>query len=158
MTFSPLVSVVLFPMTRFLFTQEPKLIVLLSYSRWGDGKSTAIPIFISAAESAPAEIAARVPVGSAPELSHKRTEPQPSCRACGTNPRGLNAPGSNLPVRHVPGSRRSAPDQPLDRRTLQWPRHDLDVQPAKAEFVAIGCRVQQSAASQSQPPIPLQHE
>jgi len=34
-------------MTRFLFTQGPSLIVLLSYSRWGDGKSTAIPIFIS---------------------------------------------------------------------------------------------------------------
>jgi len=33
--------------TRFLFTQEPELIVLSSYSRWGDGKSTAIPIFIS---------------------------------------------------------------------------------------------------------------
>jgi hypothetical protein len=32
-------------MTRFLFTQEPKLIVLLPYSRWGDGKSTAIPNF-----------------------------------------------------------------------------------------------------------------
>jgi hypothetical protein len=61
-------------MTRFLFTQEPLLIVLLSYSRWGDGKSTAIPIIISAAESAPAGIAALVPGGSAPELSHKRTE------------------------------------------------------------------------------------
>jgi hypothetical protein len=50
-------------MTHFLFTQEPELIVLLSYSRWGDGKSTAIPIFISVAESAPAGIAAPVPVG-----------------------------------------------------------------------------------------------
>ena len=28
-------------MTRFLFTQEPQLIVLLSYSRWRDRKSTA---------------------------------------------------------------------------------------------------------------------
>ena len=70
-------------MTRFLFTQEPLLIVLLSYSRWGDGKSTAFPIFISAAESALAGIGALVPVGSAPEFSHKRTEPQLSCRACG---------------------------------------------------------------------------
>src|SRR5262249_20796156 len=41
--------------------------VLLSYSRWGDGKSTATPIFISAGESALAGIAAPVPVGSAPE-------------------------------------------------------------------------------------------
>src|SRR5712691_6851594 len=40
--------------------------------------------FISTAESALAGIAALVPVGSAPELSHKRTEPQLSCRACGT--------------------------------------------------------------------------
>jgi hypothetical protein len=50
-------------MTRFLFTQEPQLIGLLSYCRWGDGKSTAISIFISAAESALAGIAAPVPVG-----------------------------------------------------------------------------------------------
>src|SRR5258705_1562726 len=35
----------------------------LSYSRWGDGKSTAIPNFISTAESAPAGISALVPVG-----------------------------------------------------------------------------------------------
>ena len=34
-----------FSMTRSRFTQEPSLIVLLSYSRWGDGKSTAIPNF-----------------------------------------------------------------------------------------------------------------
>src|SRR5262249_12899478 len=32
-----------FPMTRFLFAQDPRLIVLSSYSRWGDGKSTATP-------------------------------------------------------------------------------------------------------------------
>jgi hypothetical protein len=63
-------------MTRFLFTQEPYLIVLLSYSRWGDGKSTAIPIFISTAGCALAGIAALVTVGSAPGLSHKLTEPQ----------------------------------------------------------------------------------
>src|ERR1700745_526113 len=88
-------------MTRFPFTQEPERIVLLSYSRWGDGKSTAIPIFISAAESAPAGIAAPVPVGSAPELSHKRTGPERSGQACGTSPRGLNAPGSNSPIRHL---------------------------------------------------------
>src|ERR1017187_7100988 len=41
-------------MTRFLFTQEPQLIVRLSYSRWGNRKSTATPIFISTAESVPA--------------------------------------------------------------------------------------------------------
>jgi len=35
-------------MTRFLFTQKPQFIVLLSYSRWVDEKSTATPIFISA--------------------------------------------------------------------------------------------------------------
>src|SRR5438876_7797163 len=50
-------------------------------------------IFILTAESALAGIAALVPVGSAPELSHKRTEPQLSCRACGTYLHGLNAPG-----------------------------------------------------------------
>jgi len=54
---------------------------------------------ISAAESAPAGIAALVPVGSAPELSHKPPEPQRSCRAGGTDPPGLNAPGNNLPIR-----------------------------------------------------------
>src|SRR6266404_9444021 len=106
MTFSPyflwFVSCGLFPMTRFLFTQEPYFIVLLSYSRWGDGKSTAIPIFISAGESALAGIAALVPVGSAPALSHRKPGPQRSCRACGTYRHGLNAPGSNLPIRHVP--------------------------------------------------------
>ena len=45
--------------------------------------------FILTAESAPAGIAALVPVGSAPELSHKRTEPQPSCQACGIYLHGL---------------------------------------------------------------------
>jgi hypothetical protein len=38
--------------------------------------------FISAAGSALAGIAALVPVESAPELSHMRTEPQMSCRTC----------------------------------------------------------------------------
>src|SRR6266446_1573391 len=94
--------------------------------------------FISTGESAPAGIAALVPVGSAPELSHKRTEPQLSCRACGTYLHGLNAPGSNLPIRHVPTPRRYASDRPLDHRAWQLPRHDLDVQLAKAEFVPIG--------------------
>src|SRR2546427_7522467 len=114
--------------------------------------------FISTAESAPAGIAALVPVGSAPELSHKRTEPQLSCRACGTYLHGLNAPGNNLPIRHVPAPHRSASDQPLDHRTLLWPRHDSAVQLAKAEFVAIGRKAQQSAASRSQRPIPPPHE
>ena len=59
-------------------------------------------LFLFQFPNPPAGIAAPVPVGSAPELSHTRTEPQPSCPACGTNPRGRNAPGSNLPVRHVP--------------------------------------------------------
>jgi hypothetical protein len=57
---------------------------------------------ISTAESAPAGIAALVPVGSAPELSHKTNGPQMSCQAGGTYLRGLNAPGNNLPIRHVP--------------------------------------------------------
>src|SRR5580704_9167218 len=153
-----LVSVVLFPMTRFLFTQEPKLIVLLSYSRWGDEKSTAIPIFISAAESAPAGTAAPVPVGSAPELSHKRTGPQRSCPACGTYPHGLNAPGGNLPIRHVPRPRRYASDQPPDHRAWQLPRHDSAAPLAKAEFVPIGCKAQRSASSRSQRSIPPPHE
>src|SRR5262249_23053379 len=114
--------------------------------------------FISTAESALAGIAALVPVGSAPELSHKRSEPQLSCRACGTYLHGLNAPGNNVPIHHVPTPRRSASDRPPDLRTLQWPRHDLAVPPAKAEFVAIGRKAQQSAASQSRRPIPPPHE
>src|SRR5580704_14470226 len=128
MTISPwllwLVSCGVFPMTRFLFTQEPSLIVLLSYSRWGNRKSTATPILISTAESDPAGIDAPVPVGSAPAPSHKKPEPQRSCRACGTTLRGLNAPGSNLPIRHAPTPRRYASDRPLDHRARQWPRHD----------------------------------
>src|SRR5258708_3636291 len=114
--------------------------------------------FISTAESALAGIAALVPVGSAPELSHKRTEPQRSCRACGTYLRGLNAPNSNSPIRLVPTPRRSASDQPLDHRTLLWPRHDLAVQLAKAEFAAIDRNAKQSAASRSPAPIPPAHE
>src|SRR5262249_46384117 len=114
--------------------------------------------FTSAGESALAGIAARVPVGSAPELSHKRIEPRLSCQACGTYLHGLNAPGNNLPIRHVPTPRRSASDRPLDHRTLQWPRHDSAVQLAKAEFVAIGRKAQQSAASRSRRPIPPPHE
>src|SRR3989454_12805182 len=124
----------------------------LSYSRWGDGKSTAIPNFISAAESAPAGSAAPVPVGSAPAPSHKTPGPRLSCPTCGTYLHGLNAPGNNLPIRHVPAPRRSASDQPLDHRTLLWPRHDSAVQLAKAEFVAIGRKAQQSVASRSQRP------
>src|ERR1700738_4466606 len=92
-----------------------------------------------------AGIAALVPVGAGPELSHKRTVPQLSCRACGTYLHGLNAPGNNWPIRHVPTPRRYAPDRPLDHRTLQLPRHDLAVQLAKAEFVAIGRKAKQSA-------------
>src|SRR5580704_12503842 len=81
--------------------------------------------FILTAESALAGIAGLVPVGSAPELYHKRTEPQLSCRACSTYLHGLNTPGNNLPIRHVPTPRRYASDRPLDHRTLQLPRHDL---------------------------------
>jgi hypothetical protein len=44
MTFSPW-FLGLFPMTRFLFTQEPWLIVLLSYSRWEDRKIDIDPKF-----------------------------------------------------------------------------------------------------------------
>jgi hypothetical protein len=36
-------------MTRFLFTQEAQLIVVLTYSRWLDGKSTATRFLFSAA-------------------------------------------------------------------------------------------------------------
>src|SRR5580704_1613092 len=61
---------------------------------------------ISTAESALAGIVARVPVGSAPELSHRRTEPRLSCRACGTYRHGLNVTGNNLPIRRVPTPRR----------------------------------------------------
>jgi hypothetical protein len=42
------------------------------------------PDFTSTAESALAEIAAMVPVGSGPAPSHKMTEPRRSFRACGT--------------------------------------------------------------------------
>jgi hypothetical protein len=74
-------------------------------------------------------IAALVPVGSAPAPSHKTPEPQRSCRACGTYLHGRNAPGNNWPSRlvflnNVPIPRRYAPDQPLDHRAWQWPRHD----------------------------------
>src|ERR1700684_1918867 len=130
------------------------LFVLSSDSRSGDRKSTATLFFISTGESAPAGIAALVLVGSAPELSHKRTEPQLSCQACGTYLHGLNAPDNNLPIRHVPTPRRYASDRPLDHRASQWPQHDLDIRLAKAEFVPIGCKAQQSAASRSQRSIP----
>jgi hypothetical protein len=83
--------------------------------------------FISTGESALAGIAALVPVGSAPELSHKRTEPRLSCRACGTYLRGRIAPGNNSPIRHVPTLRRYVSDRPPDRRAWQLPRHDLAV-------------------------------
>src|SRR5215831_9541447 len=149
-------------MTRFLFTQEPSLIVPSSYSRCEDRKSTPAQLLfqlsISTAESALAGIAAPVPVGSVPELSHKKTEPQRSCRACGTTLHELNAPGNNLPIRHVPTTRRYASDRPLDHRARQLPQHDLAVQLAKAEFAPIGCKGQQSAASRSQRPIPPPHE
>src|SRR3984885_2248387 len=117
-----------------------------------------VSFLISTAESALAGIAALVPVGSAPELSHKRTEPRLSCRACGTYLHGLNAPGNNSPIRHVPTPRRYASDRPLDLRTLQLPRHDLAVQLVKAEFVPVGRKAQQSAASRSERPIQPPHE
>src|ERR1700722_5517415 len=81
-------------------------------------------ILISTDESALAGIAALVPVGSAPAPSHKTPEPQLSCPVCGTYLRGRNAPGNNLPIRHVPTPRRYAPDRPLDHRAWQLPRHD----------------------------------
>src|SRR6266851_6871647 len=80
--------------------------------------STVEPVFISIPRAAWRGNDAPVPVGSAPKLSHRRTEPQPSCRACGTYLHGLNAPGNNLPIRHVPTPRRSASDRPLDHRAL----------------------------------------
>src|SRR5438132_1804093 len=123
-----------------------------------DGNARGLSFFISAAESAPAGIAALVPVGSGPELSHKSTGPRRSCPACGTYRHELNAPGSNLPIRHVLRPRRYASDRPLDHRAWQLPRHDLEVQLAKAEFVPTGCKAQQSAASRWQRPIPPPHE
>src|SRR5262249_61114475 len=96
----------------------------VAYCRSLDRKSTASRLFISAAESVPAEPAAPGLVGSAPELSHKRTEPQRSCRACGTTLHELNAPGNNLPIRHVPTTRRYASDRMLDHRARQLPRRD----------------------------------
>src|SRR5258708_8583252 len=116
------------------------------------------PFFISTAESALVGIAALVPVGSGPVTSHKTPEPQLSCRAGDTYLHGRNVPGNSLPIRPVPTPRRSAPDRPLDHRTLQLPRHDLAGQLAKGEFVAVDRRAQQFAASQSQRPIPPPHE
>src|SRR6478736_3910565 len=87
--------------------------------------------FISTAESALAGIGAPVPVGSGPELSHKRTEPQLSCRDCCTYLHGLNAPVNNFPIRHDPTPRQYASDRPVDHRALQSPRHDSAVQLAK---------------------------
>src|SRR6266851_4644270 len=115
-------------------------------------------LFISTAESALVGIAAPVPVGSGPELSHRRTELQLSCLACGTYQHGLNALDNNSPIRHVPVPRRYAPDRPLDRRAWQRPRHDSVVPPAKAEFVPIDRIARQSAASRSPRPILLPHE
>jgi len=47
--------------------------------------------------------------------SHKTPEPQLSCRACGTYPRGRNAPSNSSPIRHVP--------RPVDvRQTGLWTR------------------------------------
>src|SRR2546423_5911491 len=123
----------------------------LSDSRSADRKSTATPMFFSSTvEAALAGRSALVPVGSEPELSHKRTEPQLPCRACGTHLHARNAPGDNLPIRHVPSLRRYAPDRLLDHRALQLLRHDLALQLAKVEFVPAGCKAQQSAASRSQ--------
>src|ERR1017187_4268045 len=70
-----------------------------------------VHLFISTAESALAGIAALVPVGSGPAPSHKKHEPQMSCRACGTYLLGRNAPGNNLPIRHVPTPSRYASDR-----------------------------------------------
>jgi hypothetical protein len=50
----------LFSDARFPVHSGTVLIVLLSYSRWGDGKSTTVPNFIFAGESALAGIAAAV--------------------------------------------------------------------------------------------------
>src|SRR4051812_38070356 len=63
-------------------------------------------VFNSTAEAALRGSSALVPVGSASELSHKRTEPPLSCRAFGTHGRALNAPGDNLPIHYVPSPRR----------------------------------------------------
>ena len=61
----------------FSVTQLAVALVLLSDSRSRDRKSTAAPFFFSsAAEAALAGMSALVPVGSASELSHKRTELQ----------------------------------------------------------------------------------
>jgi hypothetical protein len=84
-------------------------------------------ILISTAESALAGIAAPVPVGSEPELSRKRTEPQRGCPACGTYLHGLNAPRNNLPIRR--SNTVSICVRPAsDLRTPQLPRHDSAVQ------------------------------
>src|SRR5258708_30966402 len=86
-----------------LWAWSPQYLVISISASASDGS-----FFISTAESALAGIAALAPVGSAPELSHRRTEPQLSCRACGTYLHGRNAPGNNLPIRHVPTPRRYA--------------------------------------------------
>src|SRR6266702_1484372 len=124
--FFSLVSVGLFPMTRFLHsgTVDHRS---LSYSRWGDRKSTATLIFylslliflIAAAESAPPGNAAPAPVGSAPAPFHKQPGPRRSCPACGTNLHEPNAPGSNLPICQLPRPRRYASDRPLDHPAWQ---------------------------------------
>src|SRR5215472_2581521 len=113
----------LFPMTRFLFTQSRsssffRLIVVR------ETENRQPPDFLfQTAESVPAETAVPVPVASAPAPSYKKPEPHPSCPACGTYRHGLNAPGSNSPVRHAPEPRRYAPDPPLDHRAWLLPRH-----------------------------------
>ena len=108
---------------------------------------------ISTAEFALAGIFALVSVGSAPELSHKKTEAQLSHRACGTYLRGLNAlnaPNSNSPIRSVPAPRRAASDRSLDHRTSQLPRHDLVVTLVMGQVRDFAIRRQYSARSARQ--------
>src|SRR6185369_14997145 len=98
MTFSPCFLWFVL-MARFPLTQEPRSSFFRPIVVGKTENRQVAKKFISAAESAPAGIAAPVPVGSVPELSHKKIEPQPSCRACGTYLHGRNAQGNNLPIR-----------------------------------------------------------
>src|SRR5947208_14219978 len=111
-------------MTRFLFARERKSSFFRPIVAGETENRQVSKLFISAAGSALAGIAALVPVGSGPELSHKRTGPPLSGPACGTYPRGRNGPGNNLLNRHGPTPPRYAPDRPLDHRSLTLPRHD----------------------------------
>src|SRR5437667_10211148 len=85
-------------MTRFLFTQERSSSFSCPVVVEETENRQLFQFFISAAESALAGIAARVPVGSGPELSHKTHlvigRPENHRSLARATPNGTSAPGN----------------------------------------------------------------